>query len=276
MQSVPPSSGTPSGLDTAAERPGARRAPRSSRPATIESSRRLVERQKAQRDSFVPPSFDPVDFRLDRDLQAEAAQALETGGLGPTVDTEEQLEVFVDRLFGSGRGFVCTPVGQRCFYTPTGSYEFGRWVQNEAVFWRWPREADDLIDFVLEEADRADVYICPVLLDGRDRKEDSCLPARHAWADLDWPWSQERIEHVIELLGAGSFLVDSGSGAHLYVALDDESPAAQLKAVNQGLARHLEGDSKFSPCSVLRPPGTYNRKALPLGGDPLPVRVVGL
>lgn len=237
-------------------------------------SRRLVERQKAQSDSFEPPSFDPVDFRLDRDLQAEAAHVLEVAGIAAASDAEDQLCAFLDGIFGRERGFVSTPVGRRPFYNEHGTYEFRRW--ENSVFWRWPREADDLIDFVLGMSDQADVYICPVLLSSPDRKEPCCLPARYAWADLDWPWSQERIEKVGELLAAGSFLVDSGTGAHLYVALDDEVPATQLKAINKGLARHLDGDNKFSPSSVLRPPGSYNHKALPLGGVPLPVQVVGL
>lgn len=193
------------------------------------------------------------------------------GGTGEE-GRRRQIEFYLNSLFGEDEGWVNTPVGWRSSYAETGSYKFEQW--RNRVYWRWPSDRGGAVEFALDQSVESDVYVCPTLLTEAKRNDANCGEGAFAWADLDGPWSSERSVRVSQILRPRSFLVTSGSGFHLYVALGEFHSPDEIRKVNESLKDALGADAKQAPSSTLRLPGTFNHKPVPLGGDPLPVAVV--
>ncbi|MBE4797395.1 AAA family ATPase [Streptomyces caniscabiei] len=100
--------------------------------------------------------------------------------------------------------------------------------------------------------------------------EADAMDAAVIWADVDQEFTEEQWA-LIERLDA---TVNESGGVgrhHVFVPLDVPHPPHVIKELNQVLRVALDGDSKQSPASFLRVPGSWNRKA-----DPVLCRTVRL
>lgn len=172
------------------------------------------------------------------------------------------------RVWGDQQGYACLCLGLGGHVNPSGSYGFVRFIQQ---FYRWPADRLRLLARAMAAAADADVYV-GVLLGGRtSRRAGTTLSGRVAWADIDGPWSTQRAQALKRLDGRVVWQVQSGSGRHLYLPLDDLEPPDRLEGWNRRLAVLLDADSGWSQTKLLRLPGTFNHKPRAAGGRSTPV-----
>ena len=172
------------------------------------------------------------------------------------------------RVWGDQQGYACLCLGLGGHVNPSGSYGFVRFIQQ---FYRWPADRLRLLARAMAAAADADVYV-RVLLGGRaSRRAGTALPGRVAWADVDGLWSTQRAQALKRLDGRVVWQVQSGSGRHLYLPLDDLEPPDRLEGWNRRLAVLLDADSGWSQTKLLRLPGTFNHKPRAAGGRSTPV-----
>lgn len=174
---------------------------------------------------------------------------------GPQPDRASAAE-FLDFLHADHEGWVC--LATEAHGEP--------WRED---FYRWPDERETLLDDAMGRALRADVYVSMLLHSGRMRRKDSALPGRAAWADVDHDLTAE---HEAKVARLPHRVVHSGTPGHLhfYVDLGERIDPARLVAMNEHLARVLDGDHCHDAARVLRLPGTFNHK----GGELRPVESV--
>ena len=188
-----------------------------------------------------------------------------------TVTIESQTVAFFDALFGPDRrGFVAMAQGTGPHYTAAGKYAHHGWREKKFV---WPDQLNAIVQFTRRASVTGDVYVCPALRTGRERRKDHpCAPAGWAWCDVDGPWTEARATRFEPLAVTGAFSVLSGSGRHLYVPLAEDVDQAELEAANRALVGLFGGDAKWAANSLLRPPGSWSYKAFAAtGACPVPV-----
>lgn len=116
-----------------------------------------------------------------------------------------------------------------------------------------------------------ELFFAPVPMGGDGMPSEAMAKeAAVIWADVDQEFTAEQWA-LIERLDA---TVNESGGVgrhHVFVPLDVPHAPHVIKELNQALRVALDGDSKQSPASFLRVPGTYNRK-----GDPVLCRTVRL
>lgn len=175
--------------------------------------------------------------------------------------------VFLDQLFGEAEGWAVLAYARKPYYDENGKFSHKDW--RDKNFYAWPKQRDLLLDKALAAVD-ADVFIVPALRTTQSRSKGTAAPALWAWADIDRPWDDE-LEDLTSLPGFA--VVSSGRGSHVYARLPTptETPE-ELARWNRRLGEYLgDADSKWQDNSYLRMPGTYWRKHVPNGGDPVPV-----
>lgn len=181
---------------------------------------------------------------------------------------------YVHELWDGEEGIACLCFGHDPFIASNGRYSHADWVQR---FYRWPAEAEKLLDQAMARAPGGDVYVTPALRTSQSRKADTAAPGRWLWADVDGAWTREREDKWQVIVGSapGSFGVRSGGGRHLYVRRQQVLEPDQRDALNRRLALHFGGDSKWDGTALLRLPGRWNNKpvARDVGGPEL-VRLV--
>ena len=187
------------------------------------------------------------------------------------MNAREQAEAWVFRVWGAREGFAALGVGFGGHYK-SGSYTFRSFAED---FYRWPEQADTLVDKALKLAPEADVYVAPLLRSTRSRKKVAALPGQVVWADLDAPREQTSgFERV--LIGPSGLLVDSGQGGHrhVYLWLPDELEPSEIEQLNRHLAAVLGADAGWDASKYLRLPGTLNHKPRAAGGQSTPVQII--
>ncbi len=173
---------------------------------------------------------------------------------------------FLTAMWGDREGWAAFAAGIDPYVdSSTGKYRHAKFEQ---FFYRWPTEADKAISDVqnMSNAGASDMYVSPMLRTARERKKATGAGGCWAWADLDGAMTEQRRD-VIASFGADARVVNSGTGHHLYVKLDDWHTPDDIEAVNQTLAAALGGDHKWSNESLLRPPGTWNLKPRTFNGE---------
>jgi hypothetical protein len=183
---------------------------------------------------------------------------------------EAQAALWFARVWGGREGYACMWLGFGGYYTPAGKYDFERVNQR---FLPWPDQRHRALDLAMATADGADVYVAPALRSCRSRKRGTALGGRVAWADCDGPWTADRERVVRQLAGVATmWQVASGNGRHVYLRLAEAAEPTELESINRRLAARLGGDAKWDATSLLRLPGTYNRKSAARGDGPTLVR----
>lgn len=171
--------------------------------------------------------------------------------------------LWMARLWGDRDGHACLCVGLDGHLTTGGGYEFGRFTQS---FHRWPAGRHRLLAQAMAAAGQADVYVGVLLRTRPSRRAGTAQPGRVAWADVDGAWTDQRARALGRLQGRPTWQVQSGTGRHVYLPLDDLEPPERLEGWNRRLAALLEADSGWSETKLLRLPGTYNHKPRATGG----------
>jgi hypothetical protein len=177
--------------------------------------------------------------------------------------------LWMARLWGNRDGHACLCVGVDGHLGQRGRYEFRRFSQ---CFHSWPADRHRLLAQAIAAADQADVYVGVLLRSGPSRRAGSAQPGRVAWADVDGPWTIQRAQALDRLEGWLTWQVQSGSGRHLYLPLEELEPPERLEGWNRRLAALLAADSGWSQTKLLRLPGTYNHKPRAVGGRSILVR----
>ena len=171
--------------------------------------------------------------------------------------------LWMARLWGDRDGHACLCLGVDGHLGQGGRYEFRRFTQ---CFHRWPAGRHRLLAQAMAAADQADVYVGVLLRSGPSRRAGTAQPGRVAWADVDGAWTTQRAQALARLGGWPTWQVQSGSGRHLYLPLEDLEPPERLEGWNRRLAALLDADSGWSETKLLRLPGTYNHKPRAAGG----------
>jgi hypothetical protein len=188
----------------------------------------------------------------------------------------DQAGWFVDRLWPGQPGeqsvFAACAFGRDPYYDDHGKFSHRRWDEEQ---FRWPRDRHRLLTKALAVAEHGgDAYVCPLLMSCARRKQEHAQPGRFSWVDIDSEIDDQKAKLIARLLRGDSFLVRSGGGVHLYIALDAVQSADVVTAANYRLKTALAGDHKHAANSLLRLPGTVNTKPVPRGGEALRVEVL--
>jgi len=183
------------------------------------------------------------------------------------------IDLYLDTVLGDTEGYLHTAVGVGPS-SPTprpGKVEHKRW--SPKVF-RWPAEREQAVAHLLSEAGKNDSYMCPYVLTGWPRTQDTAASRTKAHADID-NGKADPVK-IAELHG---YAVASGStgNAHAYVDLTRPVTAPEHKTLCRALGEYLGAkDSKIKDNDVLRPPCTLNHKSWARGeGDPKPDSLAG-
>ena len=224
------------------------------------------------------------------------------GAALPPIDPHQQDQAFFESSGGDRQGaseeldlltYLCAVLGETTpgwvhlglgyepYLSEHGTYRHRRWVSK--AFWWSADNAPKIMALILAEAQRADVYVCPYLMQqdwmiegtkrrtGRAKGRSAARPLVHADMDRE-PFDNEKADKLRTL---GGFAIASGSPGHVhaYVALTESVPLVQHEALCRGLGAYLGGadPAKCSDNDVLRPPCTSSLKPTVGGGEPAPV-----
>lgn len=169
-------------------------------------------------------------------------------------DTESSaLRDYFAATLGTTEGWLAAAFGYGGHFDANGKYTFAEWRPR---FYQWPADIERAVAEFTQESHLADVYLSPyVMISAVRRKGDSVSrPIRSADVDGELDFAKA------VALGAGVFVIDSGRGTHVYVALSESVPLQWHRVLEEGLRDYLGGDDKISDNDLLRPPGTLNRK----------------
>jgi hypothetical protein len=171
--------------------------------------------------------------------------------------------LWMARLWGDRDGHACLCLGVGGHLGQGGRYAFRRFTQ---CFHRWPAGRHRLLAQAMAAADQFDVYVGVLLRSGPSRRAGTAQAGRVAWADVDGAWTIQRARALGRLGGWPTWQVQSGSGRHVYLPLEELEPPGRLEGWNRRLAALLQADSGWSQTKLLRLPGTYNHKPRAAGG----------
>ncbi len=181
--------------------------------------------------------------------------------------SREDLELWLDFVYGSDVGDVLLTVGLSGYYNEGGKYKHKVWTDGSrepALRFAWPESRTRLADEIIEgvsRPERRDIFACPYLLtSGMSRAKGNSANRRMIHTDLDGL-------AVPAVTLAGSAIVGSGTPGHghVYVRTSDSMTAAEHDVLCRALSGWLGGDSKYSDNDVLRPVGTLNHKNSSVG-----------
>jgi P4 family phage/plasmid primase-like protien len=187
---------------------------------------------------------------------------------------------YLDACCGdSTQGWLHVGVGYGPHLNDRGKYDHERF---EPKPFRWPDEADKAVEFILAQAQNADVWLCPtpmlhdwIVEEGKKRtgrRKGDAVSLLTVHADVDGQLNLEKVKSI-----EGAFAVASGSPghAHVYVWLNTSITitSAQHDTLSKALGAYLGNAdvAKHSDNDLLRPPGTFNHKSAAAGGQPTPV-----
>jgi hypothetical protein len=176
--------------------------------------------------------------------------------------------LWMARIWGNQQGYACLCLGLGSHLNSGGSYLFARFTQS---FHPWPAGRLRLLARAIVAAADADVYVGVLLRARASRRAGTALAGRVAWADVDGSWTSQRAQALKRLDGRPIWQVQSGSGRHLYLPLDELEPPERLEGWNRRLAALLDADAGWSETKLLRLPGTFNHKPRASGNRPTPV-----
>lgn len=119
-----------------------------------------------------------------------------------------------------------------------------------------------------------EVFACPYLHAGRNRRKGGAALRRHVHADIDGPLNLDRVRFVGGLAVGSGGTTPSGPHGHVYVRLSESVNVGAHEALCRALGQFVGGEhydpSKATDDNVLRPVGTLNHKP-EYGPEPRPV-----
>lgn len=161
------------------------------------------------------------------------------------------MEHYLDMLFGETEGYVAV------------ASKGDTWEEKQFA---WPSGRGRLLRWVERRIDECNIFICPALRSERRRIKGDGVNLRWLWADIDWEKVNDRaaVTRAIKKLLPARVLSGTGKNLHVYLELDEPVGVEEHYRLNQGLRDLLEADAKHPDNSLLRLPGTYNRKGRPV------------
>lgn len=161
------------------------------------------------------------------------------------------MEEYLAMMFGDCEGFVAV------------ASKGDTWEEYQFA---WPRGRNRLLRWVKDRMDHANIFICPALRSEKRRVKGDGIELDWLWADIDWEKVRDKAAVLEALRALKPALVRSGTGNnyHVYVQLTEAVSLQDHYRLNQGLRDLLEADAKHPDNSLLRLPGTYNRKGRPV------------
>lgn len=161
------------------------------------------------------------------------------------------MEQYLDLLFGEGEGYVAL------------ASKGETWEEQQ---FPWPRGRNRLIRWVDQRIDEANIFVCPALRSEKRRVKGDGIGLDWLWADIDWDKVKNptKVKAALKKLQPALVLSGTGENLHVYLELDRQVSLAEHYKLNQGLRDLLEADAKHPDNSLLRLPGTFNRKGRPV------------
>jgi len=161
------------------------------------------------------------------------------------------VEHYLDMLFGDEEGFVAVAAKGE------------GWEESQ---FSWPAGRGRLLRWVERHIDTDNIFICPALRSEKRRVKGDGVSLDWLWADIDWEKVNDKPAVMAAIKQLQPALVYSGTGKnlHVYLHLSREVTIEEHYRLNQGLRDLLEADAKHPDNSLLRLPGTYNRKGKPV------------
>lgn len=157
-------------------------------------------------------------------------------------------------------GWLTGAVGHGGHFNGSGKYEFDRFEPYE---FEWPAQRDLAIAHIQKWAPTCDTYICPYLMETRDRIKGNAAWRQIVHCDCDKGVDLDKVHQL------GGFVIWSGTPGHghVYILLSHVVMPPQHEALERGLVTYLDGDpGKISDNDLLRPSGSRNQKAAASGG----------
>lgn len=170
----------------------------------------------------------------------------------------EQINEYLDAVFGDDVGYAHIAIGIDGFINAKGRYEFGNnnWQQSSTDY---PQNRDVLAKEIERlSGEGADVYVCPYILSGDTRDKETSVSRTKIHADIDGLVDLDKVQLV------HGFVVGSGSPGHghVYVPLSEPVSLEQHRTLCRALGNYLgDADAKISDNDVLRAPGAINYKS---------------
>jgi hypothetical protein len=187
----------------------------------------------------------------------------------PEVERFKMANAYMRGLWAGLEGVAAFAVAIDPYVDAAGKYKHKRFTQH---FFDWPAQGDLAISWAMSAVvNAADVYVCPMLRVGRERRKANGRGGRWGWVDLDGPLDDGR-RAVLAGLGSSVRLVSSGTGHHAYFDLGAVLEPDEVERFNREMVAVLGGDAKWSNESLLRLPGTFSHK--PVVFDRLPPALV--
>jgi hypothetical protein len=185
------------------------------------------------------------------------------------VDATEQ---YFDAVFGDAEGYAHLAVGAGPLVTARGKYGYESFAALGP--YEWPHDAQLVAHEVrrLTRMGQVDVFACPNILRGRERKRGTAVSRTLLHSDVDGDGA------VGKLRALQGFGVASGrpGHTHAYVPLDRELTLSEYGLLERALREYLNADNKIADNDLLRPVGTLNHKATVIDGLEAPYEVTWL
>lgn len=164
-----------------------------------------------------------------------------------------RMDEYLDLIFGDNEGYVALAA------------KGDTWEEQQFA---WPSGEGRILRWVDRRIDTSNIFICPALRDEKRRVKGDGVHLSWLWADIDWEKVPENKRGTVTkaLKRLGPALVNSGTdeNVHVYLQLTREVTVEEHYRLNQGLRDYLYADAKHPDNSLLRLPGTYNRKGRPV------------
>lgn len=168
-----------------------------------------------------------------------------------SIDPTQDLEAFLEFLYGKEQGYV---------YSPTKNPDPENPVFQQ-YFFQWPTERENLTAHIRRSTERLEVYVGPALYHSKqDAEKESFRGTNVVWVEFDGN-DPANISDVPE----PSIKIQSSTNKHehWYWKLDEFiTDISSLEDVTQRLAYHLNADlGCWNANRVLRPPGTIHHES---------------
>lgn len=165
-----------------------------------------------------------------------------------------ELKEFLEFMWGDQQGYAYVPIKE------PGGEDKAKW---ETKFFEWPKEQDEVVEYILNVSPVAEVYFGPALYKAPGSPvPENILGTNVLWTEFDGNAPKggvlgDKIPHPTMRVRS------SNEGhEHFYWRLDHfETEFEYIESINRAIAYTLQADSSaWDPTQILRPIGTKNHK----------------
>lgn len=182
----------------------------------------------------------------------------EVTNLVPNVSPTKKLSEFFERIYGRQRGYAYVPTKE------VGGKE--KWTKK---FFEWPKEKEELVEYVLQFTVSHEVYYSPALYSSPANfptkiTTDIWYGSNFVWAEFDYGLPSNKTLAELNIpLPSIRVRTSLKTKEHWYWRLSEFCTDQQrLTEITKRLAYHLDADlSGWDYQQVLRPPGTIHHKS---------------